>query len=214
MYIAKEICTLLRVQNKRLILVGFLVILTIVTGYLFFLRKEQLDRKEKASSLKGEVFAFQNDGNGYLTCKLLTTQIKKNLELLSPDVLILRTTECIYTDKNGEIASVTVPLAFYNKNLGQLYIVNAGIDNGDMPGDGYIDRLIAYVVGPNKDPTVHLYPVTDFSKNDPGFKEFFSTAKIFTDWNKNFVESGNFKFLPKAEKNRIFFISGLTYVLE
>lgn len=202
------------VQNKKLILVIFLLILTIAAGYLFFLRKNQLDRREKASSLKGEIFSFQNDGSGYLTCKLLTTQIKKNLELLSPDVLILRTTECIYTDKNGEVASVTVPLAFYNTNLGQLYIVNAGLDNGDMPGDAYIDNLITYVVGPNKDPTVHLYPVTDFSKNDSGFKEFFSTAKIFTDWDKKFVESGDFKFLPKAEKSQIFFISGLTYVLE
>lgn len=208
-------------QNKKttvtIILLVLLALVCVIGLGLF--TKKKLVSQEIENTSSDKTFIYQEEAHsGTLLCQLMTSQMENTPFQISKDVVVLQSADCLYKNKSGEIDSVVVPLAFFNKTTNQFYLIGTSVDDIGEPSPEYIKSLSAAVIGQQgADPTIRLVTSYEGFKTNPKILKFFddfsrNTAK--KSWDLDFTKTGDKKYLPKYGSNKSFyFAASFNYVV-
>lgn len=202
-------------KQKLLLFSSLIIFLGFITLGYFWFRQTQLQKKALVKDLPvNSLIASVDPKVVFLNCRLMTSQIKKEPHPLTQDIVILRSAECFYNSPDGKIASVMVPLAFFNFKTRQFNALAFNIVETDKPGDGYIDKIVNLATDNRQDPITDLFYTPELFLSAAKFPEFFQslTTTISPDWDVNFQKTGDPKFLPKTQDGiRFYWATQITY---
>jgi len=209
------------VQKNRILTAVLLVVLVflVLTLVIWKLKKSFVFQEVVPDpAIFGTFIIDKKLPNVFLRCQIQSDEVNQAVDSLGSDLVILRTVPCSYEGNNGEIKSVTVPVAYYNAKLNQFYLLNSEVNDLGKPGSSNLDRMVNLVIAqPVKNPIVSLEANSNPTREDPKLARFIAqTNQGFSqDWAQQFAKTDDNKYLPKTNSGKkIFFALNLTYISE
>jgi hypothetical protein len=187
-----------------------LFLLVAVTAIVFFVRqKEVLNQDTSGLTANYPLIKADRASSFNLNCRLQINKIERKPDQIG-DLVILRSAPCIYSRADGKTDVVEIPLAFFNKSSNQFFLVNSAVSDLGMPGDGYIDGLIAdlYLMYGDQ-PLVSFWSESENATENEQIIQFFANTRqtLPESWAEKFSAFGEKKYLPKTMSGKIVFLA-------